>query len=178
MSETPSPQLPRALLISRHSLITRVTHWINLLCIILLLMSGLQIFNAHPALYRGHSGANPSQALFEVGAHGPKRNPAGFTKVGASTLDTTGIFGVSRNANGQEVVRGFPRWMTVPSWRDPWIGAKMAFLFRLAVPANLLLYLLAAIVSGHLRWDLLPAPNQLRPSSLFRDIADHLRLKS
>ena len=43
MSETPSPQLPRALLISRHSLITRVTHWINLLCIILLLMSGLTL---------------------------------------------------------------------------------------------------------------------------------------
>jgi thiosulfate reductase cytochrome b subunit len=177
MSETPSPQLPRALLISRHSLITRVTHWINLLCIILLLMSGLQIFNAHPALYWGHSGANPSQALFEVGAHGPKRNPAGFTRVGASTFDTTGIFGVSRNANGQEVVRGFPRWMTVPSWRDLGLGRRWHFFFAWLFAANLLLYLLAAIVSGHLRWDLLPAPNQLRPSSLFRDIADHLRLK-
>jgi Ni,Fe-hydrogenase I cytochrome b subunit len=29
----------------------RVTHWINLLCMTALLMSGLQIFNAHPALY-------------------------------------------------------------------------------------------------------------------------------
>jgi Prokaryotic cytochrome b561 len=93
MSETPSPQLPRALLISRHSLITRVTHWINLLCIILLLMSGLQIFNAHPALYRGHSGANPSQALFEVGAHGPKRNPQGSLGLVHQPLTRQGFLG-------------------------------------------------------------------------------------
>ena len=40
-------------LIARHSAATRVTHWINALCLSLLLMSGLQIFNAHPALYWG-----------------------------------------------------------------------------------------------------------------------------
>ena len=39
--------------IYRHSLVVRVTHWINALCFALLLMSGLQIFNAHPALYWG-----------------------------------------------------------------------------------------------------------------------------
>ena len=38
----------------RHSLVVRVTHWVNVLCMTLLLMSGLQIFNAHPALYIGH----------------------------------------------------------------------------------------------------------------------------
>lgn len=37
----------------RHSSITRITHWINALCLALLFMSGLQIFNAHPALYWG-----------------------------------------------------------------------------------------------------------------------------
>lgn len=39
--------------IYRHALITRVTHWINALCLTILLVSGLQIFNAHPALYFG-----------------------------------------------------------------------------------------------------------------------------
>ncbi len=39
--------------IRRHSIATRITHWINALCLALLLMSGLQIFNAHPALYWG-----------------------------------------------------------------------------------------------------------------------------
>jgi hypothetical protein len=84
---------PRRSLISRHSLITRLTHWINLLCVTVLLMSGLQIFNAHPALYWGNAGANPSEALFEIGAHGPRHTAKGFTRVGATTFDTTGIFG-------------------------------------------------------------------------------------
>jgi thiosulfate reductase cytochrome b subunit len=39
--------------IYRHALATRVTHWINALCLLILLLSGLQIFNAHPALYAG-----------------------------------------------------------------------------------------------------------------------------
>jgi Prokaryotic cytochrome b561 len=115
----PRPRHP--LLLSRHSLITRLTHWINLLCIIVLLMSGLQIFNAHPALYWGNAGANPSEALFKIGAHGPRHTAKGFTRVGATTFDTTGIFGVSRSATGKEVVRG------------SCLGAKMAFLFRMAL---------------------------------------------
>ena len=44
--------------IYRHTRIVRIAHWINALCFLLLLMSGLQIFNAHPALYWGQSGAN------------------------------------------------------------------------------------------------------------------------
>jgi len=39
--------------IYRHTLAVRITHWVNVLCLTLLLMSGLQIFNAHPALYIG-----------------------------------------------------------------------------------------------------------------------------
>lgn len=42
----------------RHTRIVRVAHWINALCFLLLLMSGLQIFNAHPQLYWGQAGAN------------------------------------------------------------------------------------------------------------------------
>src|SRR5262245_37446097 len=40
-------------LIYRHRLWVRITHWINVVCMTGLLMSGLQIFNAHPALYWG-----------------------------------------------------------------------------------------------------------------------------
>jgi thiosulfate reductase cytochrome b subunit len=37
----------------RHSVLVRVTHWINVLCFTVLLMSGMQIFDAHPALDLG-----------------------------------------------------------------------------------------------------------------------------
>lgn len=40
-------------LIYRHRLPVRVMHWINVICLVVLLGSGLQIFNAHPALYWG-----------------------------------------------------------------------------------------------------------------------------
>jgi cytochrome b subunit of formate dehydrogenase len=48
-------------LVARHTLATRITHWTNVLALAILLMSGLQIFNAHPALYWGASPPSPSR---------------------------------------------------------------------------------------------------------------------
>jgi thiosulfate reductase cytochrome b subunit len=53
----------------RHSLAVRVLHWINVVALCVLLMSGLQIFNAHPALNWGRSSYTGAPALFEL-AHG------------------------------------------------------------------------------------------------------------
>src|ERR1700682_3758048 len=98
---------PRRLLVFRHTRVTRLTHWINLLCVAVLLMSGLQIFNAHPALYWGQSGANTDRAAFEIGVDdsggGP---PAGFARIGSSAFNTTGVLRVSRVATGVGVRTG------------------------------------------------------------------------
>jgi thiosulfate reductase cytochrome b subunit len=40
-------------LIKRQKLATRITHWMWAICLFFLLLSGLQIFNAHPGLYIG-----------------------------------------------------------------------------------------------------------------------------
>ncbi len=45
-------------LVKRHRLSTRLWHWTNAVCVVILLMSGLGIFNAHPRLYWGQYGAN------------------------------------------------------------------------------------------------------------------------
>ncbi|HUR90526.1 MAG TPA: cytochrome b/b6 domain-containing protein [Ramlibacter sp.] len=50
-------------LIYRHRLPVRVMHWINVICIVILLGSGLQIFNAHPALYWGHDSRDATLVL-------------------------------------------------------------------------------------------------------------------
>ena len=93
-------------------------------------MSGLQIFNAHPALYWGRSGADAEHALFEIGSDSSRDGPlAGFTRIGSSAFETTGILGVSRNAAGDVVERGFPRWVTLPSWRDLAMGRRWHFFF-------------------------------------------------
>ena len=46
--------------------VTRITHWINVLCLSLLLMSGLQIFNAHPSLYWGQYGTDADPSWFSI----------------------------------------------------------------------------------------------------------------
>jgi thiosulfate reductase cytochrome b subunit len=49
----------------RHSALVRVCHWINALCFVLLLMSGMQIFNAHPMLNWGEA-TNFSRPFFSL----------------------------------------------------------------------------------------------------------------
>jgi thiosulfate reductase cytochrome b subunit len=53
----------------RHSLAVRVLHWINVVVLVVLLMSGLQIFNAHPTLNWGKSSYTGAPAFFAL-AHG------------------------------------------------------------------------------------------------------------
>ncbi|TNE60046.1 MAG: DUF4405 domain-containing protein [Sphingomonadales bacterium] len=50
----------------KHSLITRLWHWVNAICIIVLFMSGLNISNAHRYLYWGNYGFDPADAWFAV----------------------------------------------------------------------------------------------------------------
>ena len=52
--------------IKRHALLTRITHWINVVCLTVLLMTGAQIFNAHPMLHWGQFGADFDQRLFAM----------------------------------------------------------------------------------------------------------------
>jgi thiosulfate reductase cytochrome b subunit len=53
--------------IYRHPLLVRVTHWLNALCLLVLLLSGLQILNAHPALYWGNA-SNFSDPFIDFGS--------------------------------------------------------------------------------------------------------------
>jgi len=52
----------------RHSAAVRVMHWINVVAVVVLLMSGLQIFNAHPALYWGKSSYQGTGPIFAPGS--------------------------------------------------------------------------------------------------------------
>lgn len=50
----------------RHSLPTRLWHWLNVVAMFVLFFSGLNISNAHPWLYWGHAGFAPGQAWLAV----------------------------------------------------------------------------------------------------------------
>ncbi|WP_284125824.1 cytochrome b/b6 domain-containing protein [Parerythrobacter aestuarii] len=50
----------------KHVLATRIWHWTNLVCVVILFMSGLNISNAHRRLYWGEWGFAPEQAWLTV----------------------------------------------------------------------------------------------------------------
>ena len=50
----------------KHGLVTRLWHWLNLLCVVILFMSGLNISNAHRYLYWGNYGFDPADAWLAV----------------------------------------------------------------------------------------------------------------
>ena len=58
----------------RHPFLVRATHWINALCLLVLLLSGLQILNAHPALYWGNTSV--FDAPFVAFGPGSQEGPA------------------------------------------------------------------------------------------------------
>jgi Ni,Fe-hydrogenase I cytochrome b subunit len=82
------PDGPGRVLIFRHPALVRATHWINVLAISLLLMSGLQIFNAHPALYWGQKSTFARPAL-SMGAMVKGREVIGVTSIGSKAFETT-----------------------------------------------------------------------------------------
>lgn len=157
--------------VRRHSLVVRLTHWLNLLALLVLLTSGLQIFNAHPALYWGDVStfAKPWVALV-AGERGGEA--VGVTKIGSAMFDTTGVFGLS---DGQ--VRGFPSWVTLPSYRSLADGRRWHFFFAWVFVLNGLVYLAAGLAGGHFRRDLLPGRDQLTPRHLRQEVLDHARLR-
>jgi len=64
----PAPGQRQGAMVRRHRLSTRLWHWGNAVTLLVLLMSGLMIFNAHPRLYWGEYGANPDHAWLDIGA--------------------------------------------------------------------------------------------------------------
>ena len=50
----------------RHALSTRLWHWINVLAVVILFMSGLNISNAHPRLYWGEAGSVVGDAWLAI----------------------------------------------------------------------------------------------------------------
>lgn len=162
--------------IRRHALTVRITHWLNVLCLSLLLMSGLQIFNAHPRLYWGKSGADADQPWIAIGTRPQGDAAQGFFAIGRLRIETTGWLGVS-DENGTATARAFPAWITVPSYHDLGAGRRWHFFFAWLLVFNGLVYLVHGLWRRHFRRDLLPSRDQLAPRHLWQEIRDHARLR-
>ena len=129
-SDADAPARNESRTVLRHRWPLRLMHWINLACMVALVGSGLQIFNAHAALYWGEASDfdNPVFATELVrDEHGKGR---GITRIGDARFDTTGVLGVSaRSLDGMNVRRGFPEWATIPGPKSLALGRRWHFFF-------------------------------------------------
>lgn len=159
-------------IVYRHSAMIRLTHWVGVVCVTLLLLSGLQIFNAHPALYLGQA-SDFTQSIASIGAAQKDTRLIGVTRIFGHSFDTTGVLGLSGPTNEEQPA--FPSWLTLPGYRDLAAGRRWHFFFAWLLVFDGLTYLVYSIVSGHLWRELIPSARQLR--HVGSSIIDHLRLR-
>ena len=170
--------LPAARLVSapvveriyRHRLPVRISHWLNVPILIILIMSGLQIFNAHPALYwddlsdREHPFLSIRPMKIESGGM------RGITTILGYQFDTTGVLGYS---DGKR--RAFPAWATIPSAKVLAMGRQWHLFFAWLLVFNGLFFTAYALISRHATRDLVPTGKDLR--GIGKAVKDHIVLR-
>lgn len=170
MSRQDRPLKDGRIAVWRHPLPVRLTHWAGALCVVLLLMSGLQVFNAHPALYLGQ-GSSFDRPILSMAAVETPNGLRGATTILGKTFDTTGVFGASKGGEGL-IDRGFPAWITFPSGRDLATARRWHFFFAWVLVATGAIWFAYGLF-GRIRRDLVPTGAELKGT--FASIARHLR---
>lgn len=164
-----TPSVVRAERVYRHTWPVRIGHWLNVVCLCILIMSGLQIFNAHPALYWGERSDRDHPLLSIRAARTDDGEMKGVTTILGRQFDTSGILGYSNQS-----VRAFPRWATIPSAKWLAMGRQWHLFFAWVFVINGLLYAGYSFASRHLYKDLLPNRQDLR--GIGQAVKDHVLL--
>ena len=159
----------------RHALPVRIMHWINVVALTLMFMSGLQIFNAHPALYWGESSYGGREPWLVIGAREDSQGaPIGYTRIAGREFTTTGVLGLSTDG-GRMYAQGFPSWLTVPSHQWLAMARSWHFFFAWVLLINGLCYVAYTLATRHFRRDLWPTRAEIR--GIGPSIVDHLRFR-
>jgi thiosulfate reductase cytochrome b subunit len=163
----------------RHTVVVRLTHWINAVVVVLLLMSGLRIFNYHPALYWGNYGYRGMPSFISISALEDIETdePVGVTTIAGHNFITTGVLGVSYDSEGEVVAGAFPNWLTLPGGPGLALARDWHFAMAWLFVLNGLAYLLYGMISGHFRRDLLPTGGELGPRHVLTDMWNHILLR-
>jgi thiosulfate reductase cytochrome b subunit len=160
-------------MVYRHRVLTRVWHWINAVVIVVMLMSGLMIFNAHPRLYWGSYGANPDAAWLEILAS----PDAGVLRTAGLEINTTGVLGAWKDGEGQMQYRAFPGWATIPSDYSLATARRWHLTFAWAFGLGVLVFCAGSLINGHLWRDLMPGRGECRPGNILHDCKQHALLR-
>jgi len=173
---SPGERSAKTYLYYRHKLPIRVMHWINVIALTILLMSGLNIFSAHPALYWGQSSYNGRAPILQIGsATDANDNIVGMTRVFGHSFVTTGVLGASKGSDGELMDRAFPSWLTIPNGRWLSMARQWHLFFAWLFVINGLCYVAYSIISRHLSRDLAPTGGELR--SIGQSVVDHVHFR-
>lgn len=157
-------------LVYRHRLPVRIGHWLNVICLVILIMSGLQIFNAHPALYWGDRSDRNNPLLSIRPMRTDSGEMKGVTTIFGHKFDTTGVLGYSNNS-----ARAFPAWATIPGAKWLALGRQWHLFFAWLFVINGVVFAAYAFISRHFTRDLLPTGRDLR--NIGKAINDHIVLR-
>jgi thiosulfate reductase cytochrome b subunit len=146
----------------RHSIVARLSHWLWALALLVLVMSGLQIFNAAPYLDASDK-SNPAHRVLAFGGGVPEgaTTPMGMTFIFGKGFVTTGLFGYGDDGQGGAAPRAFPGWLTLPAYQDLAAGRVWHFFFAWMLVIALGAYMISAIARGDIR-DLIMRPDDFR----------------
>lgn len=159
----------------RHPWVVRLWHWANAGAVVVLLMTGLLLFDIHPRLYWGDDGHAGMPAFLAVDAMDvTSATPRFSLQLGGHHWDVTGIIGtiVDEGDSGKYVLIANPP--------DDWqFGATRGwhFMFAWLLGLSLPAYALYLLVSGRLRDRLLPTRVELSARSIGHELSQHLRMR-
>lgn len=135
----------------RHGIGARSAHWLWTLALLVLVMSGLQIFNAAPYLDVSDK-SDPAKRILAFDAQQrPDGTTVGTTRVFGATFSTTHVFGYADDGAGGEGPRAFPGWLTLPGYQSLADGRRWHLTFAYLMTAAWLVYLGVAARRGTLR---------------------------
>lgn len=157
----------------RHSVAARTAHWLWALALLVLVLSGLQIFNAAPYLDASDK-SDTAHRVLAFGAFEDHGKPVGTTTLFGHTFRTTGLFGYAPDGMGGETPRAFPSWLTLPGYQSLADGRLWHFFFAWMLVLAMAIYLISALARGTLR-ELVLRPSDL--SKLWPMQAYYLRLR-
>lgn len=137
----------RSSTVYRHSVATRLTHWLFFLAFLALVSSGLQIFNAAPFL----DASDKTDRHHRVLSIEAPRDGVGTTTILGHTFTTTGWLGWTDDGMGGTAPRAFPGWITIPAYQDLADGRRWHLFFAWIMIVSGLAYMAWGFGRGNLR---------------------------
>lgn len=131
----------------RHSIATRVTHWVFFFAFLVLISSGLQIFNAAPYLDASDK-SNPARRVLAIDS---TEAHAGTLTVFGHTFFTTGWLGYTDDGMGGKTDRAFPGWLTIPAYQSLADGRRWHLFFAWIMTICGIAYMISGLLRGDLR---------------------------